>query len=68
MVAIGMGMMVTGIGPIELIPKDRYVVGPVGFLVDDLEDLLVIVTAVKPPGVDSGSIPAKGAPASRLGW
>lgn len=67
MVAIGTGMMVTGIGPIELVPREMYVVGPVGRLVDDSDDVLVIVTTVDPAGVESGSIPAKGAPLSRLG-
>ena len=67
MVAIGTGMMVIGIGPIELVPKEMYVVGPVGFLVDDSDDVLVIVTTIDPAGVESGSIPAKGAPPSRLG-
>jgi hypothetical protein len=65
-VAIGTGERVTGNGPIELLPKGMYVVGPVGRLlvralvVDRDVRLMVLVDAG--PGVGSMSIPANGAP------
>jgi hypothetical protein len=74
-VAIATGMTVTEKGPIVLLPAARYVVGPGGLLHDDEAfncDVRVMVVRVGAfgtgaPGVESISIPAKGAPLACLG-